>query len=141
MALSAKMQSRWSAKKLSRWLIAVLIVALVLPWCRVLCTTVPVVSAHDHCAGHMQTNTDSSSHKHISLAHAFDCEDGQQSITANHYTSLDSIAKQLPILLAIASAVVFIFAIFDSSSFAFLRTRSPAAPPIRRHLLLCVIRD
>jgi 4-amino-4-deoxy-L-arabinose transferase-like glycosyltransferase len=130
------------ARQKHSWLVAILIAALVLPWCRVMCTAAPAVSMPEHCTAHAtQLSAKNFQHNHSSHSSGMECPDNQQSITAGHYSALDSIAKQLPLWIAIGSALFLVVTLFDYIPYAFFRMRNTAAPPVRRHLLLCVFRD
>lgn len=130
-------------------LILLLIAAMLLPWCRVTCGAAPnhhhaATHAHSHELGdehHADFGFTSPAHDHLPFSFGLECNDDEQSIAVGVVTTLDDLAKQLPLFIAIAAAFWLILSNLPPVMPEFSRYHSTAGPPVRRHLLFCVIRD
>jgi|GEM_PF-1257074 hypothetical protein len=130
-------------------LLLLLIAAMLLPWCQVTCGAAPNhhhAAAHQHSLGlsddhdedHALTST---LHDHLPFSFGLECNDDEQGIAVGIATALDDLTKQLPLFIAIAAAFWLILFNFPLVTSEFSRYHSTAGPPVRRHLLFCVIRD
>ena len=120
---------------------------MLLPWCRVICGVAPNHAAtHAHSHALMEEHDEdftltAPAHEHQPFSFGLECNDDEQAIAAGVVTALDDLAKQLPLFIAIATAFWLILSNLPPVTSEFSRYHSTAGPPVRRHLLFCVIRD